>query len=216
MAACWRSVTPCVILLHRPSVPVVAILDIQGVIKMAAEGFYCREADRMPHFDFSEEKFMFKRTWQVVFSAARNYFRHPKTTCRSPEGSGRAPLQSRCAWKRKNRNKKWENEHCNIQICFQEMGTVENMNAIYPCFQSIVNRIFSSCCTVWRNLFSATESLVCGVRCMLPGLDNEFYLCQFVFLMLIRKEKSTHSGLHPARITVNQAADTVGKSRDFM
>ena len=58
-----------------------------------------------PYFDFSEEKFMFKRTWQVVFWGTRNYFRHPKTTCRSPEGSGKASLQSRCAWKRKNRNR---------------------------------------------------------------------------------------------------------------
>lgn len=36
---------------------------------MAVEGVYWRKADRMPHFDFSEEKFMFKRTWQVVFGA---------------------------------------------------------------------------------------------------------------------------------------------------
>ena len=34
--------------------------------------------------------------------------------------------------------------------------------------------------------------------------------------MLIRKEKSTHSELHPAWITVNKATDTVGKSCDFM
>jgi hypothetical protein len=43
------------------------VLGIQGMIKMAVEGVYWRKADRMPHFDFSEEKFMFKRTWQVVF-----------------------------------------------------------------------------------------------------------------------------------------------------
>lgn len=114
MAACWRSVTLCVILLHRPSVSVVAILSIQGVIKMAAEGFYWREAVYPPYFDFSEEKFMFKRTWQVVFWGTRNYFRHPKTTCRSPEGSGRAPLRSRCAWKRKIRNKNLKNDCNNI------------------------------------------------------------------------------------------------------
>ena len=64
--------TPYVILLHRSSVPVVAILDIQGVIKMAAEGLYWREAVYPPYFDFSEEKFMFKRTWQVVFKETRN------------------------------------------------------------------------------------------------------------------------------------------------
>ena len=45
---------------------------------MAAEGFYWREAVYSPYFDFSEEKFMFKRTWQVVFWGARNYFRHPQ------------------------------------------------------------------------------------------------------------------------------------------
>ncbi|KDS49494.1 hypothetical protein M093_3282 [Bacteroides uniformis str. 3978 T3 i] len=39
---------------------------------MAAEGFYRWEVDKMPYFDFSTEKFMFKRTWQVVFSVTRN------------------------------------------------------------------------------------------------------------------------------------------------
>lgn len=114
MAASWRSVTPYVILLHRPSVSVAPVLGIQGVIKMAVEGFYWREAVYPPYFDFSEEKFMFKRTWQVVFWGARNYFRHPKTTCRSPEGSGRAPLRSRCAWKRKIRNQDLKNSRNNI------------------------------------------------------------------------------------------------------
>lgn len=42
------------------------------VIRMAAEGFYRWEVDKMPYFDFSTEKFMFKRTWQVVFSVTRN------------------------------------------------------------------------------------------------------------------------------------------------
>gem|GEM_PF-6504341 len=45
---------------------------------MAAEGFYRREVDKMPYFDFSTEKFMFKRTWQVVFWAARNISGNPK------------------------------------------------------------------------------------------------------------------------------------------
>ena len=92
-----------VILLHRSNVLLVAFFSMQSVIKMPSEGFFRRKAVGAPSFHFSDEKFMFKRTWQVVFSAARNYFRHPKTTCRSPEGSGRAPLQSRCAWKRKSR-----------------------------------------------------------------------------------------------------------------
>lgn len=34
--------------------------------------------DGTPYFDFSTEKFMFKRTWQVVFSAARNDSGVPK------------------------------------------------------------------------------------------------------------------------------------------
>lgn len=48
------------------------------------------------------------------------------------------------------------------------------------------------------------------------GFYDGFSLCILVFFMLIRKEKSTHSELHPAWITVNKAADTVGKSCDFM
>ena len=45
---------------------------------MAVEGFYWQEAVYPPYFDFSEEKFMFKRTWQVVFWGTRNDFGHPK------------------------------------------------------------------------------------------------------------------------------------------
>lgn len=67
-----------VILLHRPSAPVTPVLGIQKVIRMAAEGFYRREVDGTPYFDFSDKKFMFKRTWQVVFSAARNDSGVPK------------------------------------------------------------------------------------------------------------------------------------------
>ena len=131
MAVCWRSVTQYVILLHRPSAPVTPVLGIQKMIRMAAEGFYRREVDKMPYFDFSTEKFMFKRTWQVVFWGTRNYFRHPKTTCRSPEGSGRASLHSRCAWKRKIRNKKLKNDRSNIQSASQKMTTTEKkMNFI--------------------------------------------------------------------------------------
>jgi len=65
-------VTPYVILLHRPSVSVAPVLGIQGVIKMAVEGFYWREAVYPPYFDFSEEKFMFKRTWHPKFNASKN------------------------------------------------------------------------------------------------------------------------------------------------
>jgi len=51
---------------------VTPVLGIQKVIRMAAEGFYRWEVDEMPYFDFSIEKFMFKRTWQVVFSLNEN------------------------------------------------------------------------------------------------------------------------------------------------
>lgn len=71
---------------------------------------------------------------------------------------------------RKRGTKKRENERCNVQICFQEMGTAKNMNAIYPCFQSIVNRIFSSFGIVSWDLFSATILPVHGVRCKFAGL----------------------------------------------
>lgn len=144
MAVCWRSVTQYVILLHRPSAPVTPVLGIQKMIRMAAEGFYRREVDKMPYFDFSTEKFMFKRTWQVVFWGTRNYFRHPKTTCRSPEGSGRASLQSRYAWKRKKRNKNLENDRHDIQTGSQATTTAEKKNELYSCYQSIASCIFSS------------------------------------------------------------------------
>ena len=153
MVVCWRSVTRYVILLHRSSILLVAFFSMQNVIKMPTEGFFRRETNMA----------------SCVFGSPK-WFGRPKTTCHSPEGSGRASLQSRCAWKRKKRNKKWENERCNIQICFQEMGTAENMNAIYPCFQSIVNRIFSSFGIVSRDLFSATVRPVHDVRCIFEEL----------------------------------------------
>ena len=170
MAVCWRSVTQYVILLHRPSAPVTPVLGIQKMIRMAAEGFYRREVDKMPYFDFSTEKFMFKRTWQVVFWGTRNDFGHPKqlaTRLKAREGLHSKVVTPKS---RKRGTKKWENERCNIQICFQEMGTAENMNAIYPCCQSIVNRIFSSFSIVSRDLFSATVRLVRGVRCIFEEL----------------------------------------------
>ena len=52
---------------------------------MAAEGFYRREVDKMPYFDFSTGKFMFKRTWQVVFWGARNYSGTPKQLAARPK-----------------------------------------------------------------------------------------------------------------------------------
>ena len=51
---------------------------MQNVIKMPAEGFFRREAVGTLSFDFSDEKFMFKRTWQVVFWGTRNDSGVPK------------------------------------------------------------------------------------------------------------------------------------------
>jgi hypothetical protein len=51
---------------------------MQSVIKIPSEGFFQREAVGTLSFDFSDEKFMFKRTWQVVFWGTRNDFGHPK------------------------------------------------------------------------------------------------------------------------------------------
>lgn len=78
MAVCWRSVTLYVILLHRPSAPVTPVWGIQKVIRMPVEGFFRREAVGALSFDFSTEKFMFKRTWQVVFWGTRNDSGVPK------------------------------------------------------------------------------------------------------------------------------------------
>lgn len=70
--------TRYVTLLHRSSVLLVAFFSMQNVIKMPAEGFFRREAVGTLSFDFSDEKFMFKRTWQVVFWGARNDSGVPK------------------------------------------------------------------------------------------------------------------------------------------
>ena len=67
-----------VILLHRSNVLLVAFFSMQSVIKMPSEGFFQREAVGTLSFDFSDEKFMFKRTWQVVFWGTRNDSGVPK------------------------------------------------------------------------------------------------------------------------------------------
>ncbi len=148
----------------------VPILGIQGVIKMTKKEFSRMEENSPLYYNFSDEKFMFKRTWQVVFWGTRNYFRHPKTTCHSPEGSGGAPLRSRCAQKRKNRNKNWKNDRRNIQTASQEMTAIEKENELYSCFQSTATRISSFSDTVSRDLFSATVPPVHGARCIFAGL----------------------------------------------
>lgn len=159
-----------VILLHRPSAPVTPVWGIQKVIRMAAEGFYRREVDGTPYFDFSTEKFMFKRTWQVVFWGTRNDSGVPKQLATRLKARDELHFKVVTPESRKRGTKKRENECCNVQICFQEMGTAKNMNAIYPCFQSIVNRIFSSFSIVSWDLFSATILPVHGVRCKFAGL----------------------------------------------
>ena len=70
--------TRYVTLLHRSSVLLVAFFSMQNVIKMPVEGFFRREAVGTLSFDFSDEKFMFKRTWQVVFWGTRNDSGVPK------------------------------------------------------------------------------------------------------------------------------------------
>ena len=64
--------TPCVILLHRSGVPMVPVLGIQGVIKMAEKEFSRMEENRPLSYNFSIEKFMFKRTWHPKFNASKN------------------------------------------------------------------------------------------------------------------------------------------------
>lgn len=133
-----------VILLHRPSTPVAPVLDIQKMIKMAAEGFYRREVDKMPYFDFSTEKFMFKRTWQVVFWGTRNDFGHPKQLAARLKARDGLHSKVVAPESRKRGTKKRENERCNVQICFQETTTAEKKNELYSCYQSIASCIFSS------------------------------------------------------------------------
>ena len=70
--------TPCVILLHRSGVPMVPVLGIQGVIKMTEKEFSRMEENSPLYYNFSDEKFMFKRTWQVVFWGTRNISSAPK------------------------------------------------------------------------------------------------------------------------------------------
>ncbi|WP_147639914.1 hypothetical protein [Paraprevotella xylaniphila] len=111
---------------------------------MAAEGFYRREVDKMPYFDFSTEKFMFKRTWQVVFWGTRNDFGHPKQLAARLKARDGLHSKVVAPESRKRGTKKRENERCNVQICFQETTTAEKKNELYSCYQSIASCIFSS------------------------------------------------------------------------
>ena len=162
--------TRYVILLHRSSILPVAFFSMQNVIKMPTEGFFQREAVGKPSSDFSDEKFMFKRTWQVVFWGARNDSGAPKQLAARLKARDGLHFKVVTLESRKRGTKKREKERCNVQICFQEIGTAKNMNAIYPCFQSIVNRICSSFGIVSWDLFSATILPVHGVRCKFAGL----------------------------------------------
>lgn len=105
-----------VILLHRPSAPVTPVLGIQKVIKIAVEGFYRREMDGTPYFDFSTEKFMFKRTWQVVFWGARNDSGAPKQLAARLKARDGLHFKVVAPESGKKRNKKRENERCNIHL----------------------------------------------------------------------------------------------------
>ena len=95
----------------------VPISGIQGVKKKADNSFSQREEDDPPYYNFSDEKFMFKRTWQVVFWGTRNYFRHPKQLAarlKAREGfppkseihDGRSVTEKPNAYGRKQKKKK--------------------------------------------------------------------------------------------------------------
>jgi hypothetical protein len=56
----------------------VPVWGIQGVIKMTEKEFSRMEENSPLYYNFSDEKFMFKRTWQVVFWGTRNISSAPK------------------------------------------------------------------------------------------------------------------------------------------
>ena len=143
-----------VILLHRPSAPVTPVWGIQKVIRMPAEGFFRREAVGALSFDFSTEKFMFKRTWQVVFWGTRNDSGVPKQLAarlKAREGlhSEVVAPESKKTGAKMN---KWTAFY--IQTASLKTVTVEKGNGFYSCFQSTANRIFSSFGIVLQDLFS--------------------------------------------------------------
>lgn len=83
---------------------------------MPAEGFFRREAVGTLSFDFSDEKFMFKRTWQVVFWGARNDSGVPKQLAARLKARDGLHFKVVAPESGKKRNKKRENERCNIHL----------------------------------------------------------------------------------------------------
>ena len=85
---------------------------------------------------------MFKRTWQVVFWGARNYFRHPKqlaTRLKARDGLHSevvAPEDEKARTKNKNKLPLYTDR-------FAKRTTAEKENELYLCFSSIATRISS-------------------------------------------------------------------------
>ena len=151
MAAWWRPVTPCVILLHRSGVPMVPILGIQGVIKMTKKEFSRMEENILQFFG-----------WKIHVQAnmASCVLGHPKLFP-APQnnlplawrlGKGSTPKSLRL--KAEKQEQKTKISRFYIQTDSQEMAIAGKGNELYSCFQSIANRIFSSFGIVLQDLFS--------------------------------------------------------------
>lgn len=89
---------------------------------MPAEGFFRREAVGALSFDFSDEKFMFKRTWQVVFWGTRNDSGVPKQLAARLKARDGLYSKVVAPESRKRGTKKRENERCNIQCLLSRNG----------------------------------------------------------------------------------------------
>lgn len=180
MAVCWRSVTLYVILLHRPSAPVTPVLGIQKVIKMAAEGFYRREVDGTPYFDFSTEKFMFKRTWQVVFWGTRNDFGHPKQL--AARLKAREGLHSKVVTP-ESRKRGTKNGKMNAVIyksAFKKWALLKKEWTLFV-LSIYCESFFSSPGTMSQNWFLSTVLPVHHMHCKFAGFWWWMFLCIFIF-----------------------------------
>ena len=143
-----------VILLHRPSAPVTPVLGIQKVIRIAAEGFYRREVDGTPYFDFSTENSCSSEHGKLCFRLPEIISGTPKQLAarlKAREGlhSEVVAPESKKTGAKMN---KWTAFY--IQTASLKTVTVEKGNGFYSCFQSTANRIFSSFGIVLQDLFS--------------------------------------------------------------
>ena len=180
MAVCWRSVTLYVILLHRPSAPVTPVWGIQKVIRMAAEGFYRREVDGTPYFDFSTEKFMFKRTWQVVFWGTRNDFGHPKQL--AARLKARDGLHSKVVAP-ESRKRGTKNGKMNAVIYKSAFKKWALLKKEWTLFVLSIYResFFSSPGTMSQDWFLSTVLPVHHMHCKFAGFWWWMFLCIFIF-----------------------------------